>query len=362
MSGQETWELGRSAAIELGLALVGLTARQPAAEPQALSDLAGSLPEGWLDEIEALLGTGRGALSVPLILAWLADVVWDEDYTSATRAMRALDLSTVAARLRDRAAEMGLAPDPALPPERALAQLWRAMTRAELDAERLPELGERPLDAEHPLNRLPRYLRGGDLHDRFWHALDRFHYQAYSPWREHRRDALTALEQRGRMLLGGEAQASPLDRLPAQHPLVNLPGLGLAAESRRMAVTLLVEPLGYSDLVLLTPGRLIATFAEADAMREAFQAYVEDLASRLKAVADPTRLEILRLMRHLDLDNTQIAAFLQISRPTVSIHARQLREAGLIETRHEGRKARHTVRHAAVRALFEDLERFLDLG
>ena len=80
-----------------------------------------------------------------------------------------------------------------------------------------------------------------------------------------------------------------------------------------------------------------------------------------RLLADPTRLKILRMIRHLDLDNTEIAAYLQISRPTVSIHARQLREAGLIETHKEGRQAKHAVRAAAVRALFHDLERFLDL-
>lgn len=85
------------------------------------------------------------------------------------------------------------------------------------------------------------------------------------------------------------------------------------------------------------------------------------MANRAKAIADPTRLSILRIIRHFSMDNTQIADYLGIARPTVSVHAKLLREAGLIDTIQEGRQARHTVKAAEVRRLFEDLIRFLDL-
>ena len=42
-------------------------------------------------------------------------------------------------------------------------------------------------------------------------------------------------------------------------------------------------------------------------------------------------------------------------------HAKILREAGLIESRQVGRQARHEIDSNAVRRLFRDLERFLDL-
>jgi DNA-binding transcriptional ArsR family regulator len=56
-----------------------------------------------------------------------------------------------------------------------------------------------------------------------------------------------------------------------------------------------------------------------------------------------------------------MAAYLGLSRPTVSIHARVLREAGLIHSWEEGRITRHEINPEAVRKLFSELESFLDL-
>jgi DNA-binding transcriptional ArsR family regulator len=70
---------------------------------------------------------------------------------------------------------------------------------------------------------------------------------------------------------------------------------------------------------------------------------------------------MLRLIRHFGMMNTEIANFLEISRPTVSVHAKILRKAGLIESRQQGREVRHQIVPSEVRRLFFDLERFLDL-
>ncbi|KPL71180.1 hypothetical protein ADM99_11675 [Leptolinea tardivitalis] len=81
----------------------------------------------------------------------------------------------------------------------------------------------------------------------------------------------------------------------------------------------------------------------------------------MQALADPTRLIILRLIRAMSMTNTDMAAYLGLARPTVSIHARILREAGLIRSWEEGRVTRHEIDPAAVHKLFRDLEKFLDL-
>ncbi len=61
------------------------------------------------------------------------------------------------------------------------------------------------------------------------------------------------------------------------------------------------------------------------------------------------------------MTNTDMAAYLGLSRPTVSIHAKVLREAGLIRSWEEGRITRHEIEPNAVKTLFGDLELFLDL-
>jgi ArsR family transcriptional regulator, arsenate/arsenite/antimonite-responsive transcriptional repressor len=63
----------------------------------------------------------------------------------------------------------------------------------------------------------------------------------------------------------------------------------------------------------------------------------EDLSSRFKALADPTRLAIVnRLARreHACVCEFQV---LGLSQPTISHHLRILREAGLIEVSHRHR-------------------------
>ena len=94
---------------------------------------------------------------------------------------------------------------------------------------------------------------------------------------------------------------------------------------------------------------------------ENFFNFASQLAARAQALADPTRLVILRMIRHFAMTNTEIAAYLGISRPTVSVHAKILREAGLIDTYEVGRAVQHKIEPVALRKLFEDLIQFLDL-
>jgi DNA-binding transcriptional ArsR family regulator len=55
-----------------------------------------------------------------------------------------------------------------------------------------------------------------------------------------------------------------------------------------------------------------------------------------KAIADPTRREILRLLRTESLTVGGIARNFRTSRPAISKHLRLLRSAGLITTRRNG--------------------------
>lgn len=55
-----------------------------------------------------------------------------------------------------------------------------------------------------------------------------------------------------------------------------------------------------------------------------------------RAIADPTRREILRLLRGGDSTVGGIAANFRTSRPAISKHLRSLRSAGLVATRKQG--------------------------
>jgi ArsR family transcriptional regulator len=55
-----------------------------------------------------------------------------------------------------------------------------------------------------------------------------------------------------------------------------------------------------------------------------------------KAVADPTRREILRLLRKEEMSAGEVAAHFDMTKPTMSHHFSVLKEAGLITSRREG--------------------------
>jgi|SRR5436309_13427684 len=55
-----------------------------------------------------------------------------------------------------------------------------------------------------------------------------------------------------------------------------------------------------------------------------------------RAIADPTRREILRLLRNHRLTVGQIAANFRTSRPAISKHLRLLRSAGLVVSHKDG--------------------------
>jgi DNA-binding transcriptional ArsR family regulator len=86
----------------------------------------------------------------------------------------------------------------------------------------------------------------------------------------------------------------------------------------------------------------------------------ELLYQTLKALADPTRLRILRYLSVEPLTPAQLARRLRLRPPTVIHHLDTLRLARLVHVilSHEGR--RYEVRREAVTAAFESLETYLD--
>jgi len=77
----------------------------------------------------------------------------------------------------------------------------------------------------------------------------------------------------------------------------------------------------------------------------------------LRAVADPTRRAILRLVRDGELPAGEIAGhFPLMSRPAVSQHLRVLSDAGLVEVRADGNRRLYRWRREGLR----DAATFLD--
>ena len=78
----------------------------------------------------------------------------------------------------------------------------------------------------------------------------------------------------------------------------------------------------------------------------------------MQAMAEPTRLGILKMVRRREMSAGEIALkFKGITRPAVSQHLRVLKDAGLVSERREGTRRLYSLRpegFAPLRALLED--------
>ena len=70
-----------------------------------------------------------------------------------------------------------------------------------------------------------------------------------------------------------------------------------------------------------------------------------------KAIADPTRREILRLLRNEEMSAGDVAARFDMTKPTMSHHFAVLKAAGLITSRREGQ----TIWYALDTTVLEDV-------
>ena len=78
----------------------------------------------------------------------------------------------------------------------------------------------------------------------------------------------------------------------------------------------------------------------------------------LKAIAEPRRREILRLVKDEELSAGEIASHFDISWPAVSQHLGVLKEAGLVDERRDGVRRLYRVRPEGLTAVQAFLEEF----
>lgn len=354
------WRIGRSIAIELDVAAYYVRLGADAL-PLSLSELVLTIPPNWFEEFDALT-LSKGAtrlMSIVELLARWAGVVDDDDYDTASAAMRELTVDSAAANV---SASTGLAAARNLDgvdrlvdlEERLAQQMWNPF-----GLEDAP-----PSEDDDAVRAAIGALAGQSNHGRFWHWLDRFYYEAYGPWRATRKDVMEAADERAIAGLGSVSGTGVpnLEWLPDINPLLKKQAVGDAVRAGDLNVIFWTEPFGLADTWALFPGTVLTSTAEQGHLYEHYHAARDDLAKRLSALADPTRLRILKMIQMHDLDNTEIAGCMDVSRPTVSVHAKILAEAGLISTNRKGRQAVHTSEPGAITALFEELSNFLDVA
>jgi DNA-binding transcriptional ArsR family regulator len=80
------------------------------------------------------------------------------------------------------------------------------------------------------------------------------------------------------------------------------------------------------------------------------------MEAALRAIAEPRRQQILRLVRDSELSAGEIAAQFEITWPAVSQHLGVLKEAGLVDERRDGTKRLYRARPQGL----AELKAFLD--
>src|SRR5438876_7821905 len=78
----------------------------------------------------------------------------------------------------------------------------------------------------------------------------------------------------------------------------------------------------------------------------------------MRAIAEPTRREILRLVWDSELPAGEIASHFSLTRPAVSQHRRVMKDAGLLEERRRGTMRLYRARPEGLAELREYLEGF----
>jgi ArsR family transcriptional regulator len=111
-------------------------------------------------------------------------------------------------------------------------------------------------------------------------------------------------------------------------------------------------------LYLELPGCTLVGFGVAGAVQEA-RARTSAIVSPLRALADPTRLAIFDYLKSGPVAMRDIAQVFSLSQPTVSVHIKRLREAGLVTAERRGNRLEIAVDQTTAGALASDLAALL---
>jgi len=168
-----------------------------------------------------------------------------------------------------------------------------------------------------------------------------------------------------------EDARSLAERLPFSDLLEEL-SQGIRYEAPFPTDKLVIAPSYWITPLMLTgridADRMLLLFGarSSDASIVPGETVPDTLIHALKALADPSRLKILRLIADGPVGTAELARVLRLRTPTVMHHLHALRLAGLIQVRvpEEGSKgkARYTIRPNVVSDVFEMLRGFLRSG
>ena len=213
-------------------------------------------------------------------------------------------------------------------------------------------------------SKLVDILSDGSHFEKFWKLIDKYYYTILLPWRKQRKKAIEMYKEQTIKKVGDtdlSLKAPKIDWLNSQHPMQMYQQLNNLITQNKVKSFFWIDPFNFTNILSIRHNYLIASCNNHFISKDELNNEIDQLTLALKAISDPTRLKILRLIRYFSMDNTQMAQLLDVSRPTVSNHTKVLREANLINSETVGRSTMHFVNTDNINKLIAHLSVFLDV-
>ncbi len=228
----------------------------------------------------------------------------------------------------------------------------------ESDSARLDEVLRREFH-KAKTDRIPKMLdiwaNSAEFGERFLSALQAYYQVFFAEEEKHLLPKLQAGLQRAQEL----AEKLPLPEL------IERLSQGVVLKDVQEHEGLILVPSFWSTPIIfydrLSDNRMIMAFGARpdDASLVPGEVVPDALLSILKALADPTRLRILRYMAHESLTPAEISRRLRLRPPTVTHHLSALRLAGLVQLRLEEDERRYSARLEVLEGLTAQVLRFI---
>lgn len=209
------------------------------------------------------------------------------------------------------------------------------------------------------MDRIPKMLTAwaaaDEFGERFLAALQAYHQVFFNEEEKQLLPKLTAGLERAQGLSENLSLIELLEDLSQGVEMRNV----LRHERLVLVPSIWSTPIIFFDELL--DNQLIIAFGArpADASLVPGEVVPDSLLKILKAMADPTRLRILRYLAHTALTPAEIARRLRLRPPTVTHHLSALRLAGLVHMRLENDERQYTARLEALEGLHSQILDFL---
>jgi DNA-binding transcriptional ArsR family regulator len=216
---------------------------------------------------------------------------------------------------------------------------------------------ESPEDRQATLDRLDSLRREPAFARRYREVLSRIWQSVRSEWEGSGREIVlrTCAEWSQRLSQG----AGLTDLVPSRHIVHRAEFQRLMAERRRVVVSPMHFSSGGGSLVDMTTFVHMGAPARPADPEELRRKESEVVASRLKVLADGTRVALLRELTSEPASVMDLARRFRLAQPTVSNHVRLLRDAGLLESRKDGQRVVYSVTRDRLDRLLSDTRHIL---